>query len=138
MKGEKEKAPIDREAVRALIEQKLTNVQIAARLGCSPNSITRCKHDLGLMVEPRKPSSEWKARGRPRVAEPKFAKVSMATKYRTERMHLALQIAPWPAGIRFEDAAVPREPMFRGTPPSFGFSCIGNATAMAAEKRGFV
>jgi hypothetical protein len=48
------------------------------------------------------------------------------------------QIAEWPAGIHFEDAAVGREPMFRGTPPAFGFSVTGNSSAMCSDKDGFI
>jgi hypothetical protein len=130
---------IDREAVRVLLEQKVPGVQIAKRLRCSANVISAIKRELGFAIEPRKPAAEWNApiRARKRAVR-KFAKPSAATKYNTEKQHLALQIAEWPDGIHFEDARVPAEPLFRGTPPAFGFSLIGNGTAMSAAKGGFV
>jgi DNA-binding CsgD family transcriptional regulator len=65
---------------------------------------------------------------------------AIGKRYSTERDHLARIIGEWPAGIHFEDSrdAARREPVFRGTPPAFGISLIGNGSAMSADKLGFI
>jgi hypothetical protein len=124
---------IDRILVAKMLHEGLSNLQIADRLNCAPNTICMLKKALGFAIQPYKPRAH-----KPRPIKRTFTNPSGATKYSTERTHLALQIAEWPAGIHFEDAVVPAEAMFRGTPPAFGISLVGNSSAMCAAKLGFI
>jgi DNA-binding CsgD family transcriptional regulator len=166
---------INRERIAALIEQGLTNVQIAERIGATPEYVSQLRsgkpaRSTGMV---KKPCDEAKLRilcADHRLTAEQVARemgFSHVTLYKHLRrlkiekvrgirrggfiepdlvgLHAphdrAREIAPigeWPAGIRFTDADVPREPMMRRTAPSFGVSLTGNGTAMAAEKGGFV